>query len=59
MKKYIYRNNCYSLENVRKISLLGSEISILYEDGYVETLKLGSTTEAMRYIIFEEICKNA
>ena len=59
MKKYVYRDNCYSLENVRKISLLGSEISILYVDGYCQTLKLGHTTEAMRHIIFEEICKNA
>lgn len=59
MKKYVYRGNCYSLENVRKISLLGCEISILYVDGYVETLRLGNTTESMRHIIFEEICKNA
>lgn len=59
MKKYVYRGNCYSLENVRKISLIGSEISILYVDGYAETIRLGHTTEAMRQIIFEEICKNA
>lgn len=59
MKKYVYRSNCYSLENVRRISLLGSEITILYVDGYTETLRLGNTSEAMRHIIFEEICKNA
>ena len=59
MKKYIFRNTCYSLENVRKISLLGSEISILYVDGYVETLKLGNTTELMKYKILEEICEKA
>lgn len=59
MKKYIFRDNCYSLENVRKISLIGSEISILYEDGYSETIKLGHTTEAIKYEIFKEICEKA
>ncbi len=58
MKKYKYRNCCYSLENVRTISMCGSEITILYFDGYSSTIKLGNITELTKYNIFEEICKN-
>lgn len=55
MKKYKYRGNCYSLENVRTVSLCGNEITILYFDGYSSTIKLGNVTEGTRYAIFDEI----
>lgn len=56
MRKYKYRDNCYSLENVRTVSLCGSEITILYFDGYSSTIKLGNTIEATKHSIFDEIC---